>query len=153
MPIRLLGAAILGLLLTPVPASAQEGCTGGGRYHLRPSPAVLIAPTPGPSDLDAGQVDAGVLSVRIIPRGNASKDWELCLRSVAPTMGPAGKPTTDVEYWSPDGGAWLSASMVNQVIARGRGRSDIEIRFRIRVSWTDEPGTYSCVLALSLAAT
>ena len=41
---------------------------------------------------------------------------------------------------------------MDQVIARGRGRSDIEVRFRVRVDWTDDPGSYSSVVALTVAA-
>jgi hypothetical protein len=42
--------------------------------------------------------------------------------------------------------------MLNQLIARGSGNGNVDIRFRVRVDWTDVPGSYSSVLALTLAA-
>jgi hypothetical protein len=42
--------------------------------------------------------------------------------------------------------------MWDQVVARGSGRSDVELRFRVRVDWTDDPGNYSSVVALTVAA-
>jgi hypothetical protein len=41
--------------------------------------------------------------------------------------------------------------MLNQLIAQGRGTANVDIRFRVRVDWTDVPGDYSSVLALTLA--
>jgi hypothetical protein len=152
MPCRLLLAAWMGLLLTATEALPQSACGNGGRYHLRPAPQVLIAPVPTPSDLDSGQVDVGVLTVTIIPRGSAARNWELCLRMTDPSMGGGGKESSDVEFWSPGGAGWQPASVLDQVIARGRGRSDIEVRFRVRVDWTDDPGSYSSVVALTVAA-
>jgi hypothetical protein len=145
-------AGFLGLLfLIPSRGHSQGTCGGGGRFHLRPAPEVLIAPIPSPADLDAGQVEAGVMTVTIIPRGTP-RDWELCLRVTEPFMGGAGKPSSDVEYWSAGGSAWQPASTSDRVVARGRGRSQVEVRFRVRVDWTDEPGSYSSVMALTLAS-
>ncbi len=152
MPRRLLLAAWIGLLLTPTAGFPQSVCGTDGRYHLRPTPTVLIAPVPTPADLDAGEIDAGVMTVKIIPRGNASRNWELCLRTTDPSMGGGVKPSSDVEYWPPGGAGWQPASVLDQVVARGRGRSDIELRFRVRVDWTDDPGVYSSVVALTVAA-
>jgi len=152
MPLRLLLAAWLGLLLTATEAFPQGTCGGGGKYRLQPSPQVLITPVPTPADLDAGQVEAGIVSVRIVPRGKASRDWELCIRTTDPSMGGGGKPSSDVEYWPPGGSAWQPASMLNQLIAWGSGNGNVDIRFRVRVDWTDVPGSYSSVLALTLAA-
>lgn len=152
MPCRVLVAAWMGLLLTATEALPQGACGAGGRYHLRPAPQVLIAPVPTPTDFDSGQVEAGTMTVTIIPRGNSSRNWALCLRTTEPSMGQGGKPSSDVEYWPPGGNSWRPASMLNQVIARGRGRTDVEIRFRVRVDWTDQPGSYSSVVALTLAA-
>ena len=149
---RLLLAAWLGLLLTATEAFPQATCGGGGRYQLRPTPTVLIAPDPTPTDFDAGQVEAGIVSVRIVPLGSASRDWELCIRTTDPSMGNGGKPSSDVEYLPPGGSVWQPASMLNQLIAEGRGQGNIDIRFRVRVDWTDAPGNYSSVLALTLAA-
>lgn len=152
MPRRLLLAAWIGLLLTPAEALPQSVCGTEGRYHLRPAPTVLVTPVPTPADLDAGEIDAGVMSVTIIPRGNASRNWELCLRATDPSMGGGAKPSSDVEFWPPGGAGWQPASMLDQVVARGRGRSDVELRFRVRVDWTDDPGIYSSVVALTVAA-
>jgi len=152
MPSRLLLAAWLGLLLSATEALPQSTCGGDGRFRLQPSPQVLIVPIPTPADLDAGQVEAGIVSVRIVPRGNASRNWELCLRTTDPSMGGGGKPSSDVEYLPPGGSAWQPASMLNQLITQGRGRGNVDIRFRVRVDWTDAPGDYSSVLALTLAA-
>lgn len=149
---RLLAAAWLGLLLTATEAIPQSTCGGAGRFQLKPAPQVLITPVPTPADLDAGQVEAGIVSVRIVPRGRASRDWELCLRTTATSMGSGGKPSSDVEYWPPGGSGWQPASMLNQLIAQGRGTANVDIRFRVRVDWTDVPGDYSSVLALTLAA-
>ncbi len=140
------------LLLSGPEGQAQSACGPDGRYHLRPAPEILVAPAPTPGDLDAGEVDAGVMSVTIIPRGNASRDWELCLRALGPTMGTGGKPVSDVEFWTPGSGGWTPTTPTDQVIARGRGRSDLEIRFRVRVGWHDDPGAYDAILALTLAA-
>ena len=152
MPCRLLFAAWIGLFLAPAAAFSQGVCGSTGRYHLRPAPTVLVAPVPTPADLDVGEVDAGVMTVTIITRGNASRNWELCLRATDPAMGGGTKPSSDVEYWPPGGAGWQPASMADQVVARGRGRSDVELRFRVRVDWTDDPGTYSSVVALTVAA-
>jgi len=149
---RSLLVATIGLLLTAMEALPQSACGTEGRYHLRPAPTVLVAPIPTPADLDAGEIDAGVMTVTIIPRGNSSRNWELCLRTTDPSMGGGAKPSSDVEYLLPGGTGWQPASMLDQVVARGSGRSDIELRFRVRVDWTDDPGTYSSVLALTVAA-
>jgi hypothetical protein len=149
---RLLLAAWIGLLLTPASAISQSVCGNAGRYHLRPAPTVLVAPLPTPADLDAGEIDAGVMTVTIIPRGNTSKNWELCLRTTSPSMGGGTKPSADLEFWPPGGAEWQPASTLEQVVARGRGRSDVELRFRVRVDWTDDPGSYSSVVALTVAA-
>jgi len=151
MPSRLLLAAWLGLLLTATEAFPQATCGGGGRYQLRPTPTVLVAPSPTPTDLDAGQVEAGIVTVRIVPRGNASRNWELCIRAIDPWMGSGGKPSSDLEYLPPGEDIWQPASMGNQLIALGRGQARIDIRFRVRVDWTDVPGSHSSVLALTLA--
>jgi hypothetical protein len=149
---RPLLAAWIGLLLTATEALPQSVCGTAGQYHLRPTPTVLFAPVPTPADLDAGEIDAGVMTVTIIPRGNKSKNWELCLRTMVPSMGGGAKPSSDVEFWPPGGIGWQPASMLDQVVARGRGRSDVEVRFRVRVDWTDDPGNYSSVVALTVAA-
>lgn len=151
-PRALLLAGLL-LLHSPIGGVAQDACSSDqGRYHLRPAPEVLVVPPPTPGDLDAGEIDAGTFSVAIIPRGNASRDWRLCFRAVRPTMGPGGKDVSDVEVRATSGDAWTPATTFDQVIARGRGRSDVAIRVRVRVDWSDEPGSYDPLLALTLVA-
>jgi hypothetical protein len=150
---RALLLAGLLLLHAPTLGAAQDACSADqGRYHLRPAPEVLVVPAPTPVDLDAGEVDAGTLSVSIIPRGNGSRDWRLCIRAVRPTMGPGGKDVSDIEVRAAPGETWTPATTFDRVIARGRGRSDVAIHVRVRVDWSDEPGWYDSLLALTLVA-
>lgn len=145
--------AAVALLASAVPGAAQDPCAAGeGRYHLRPAPEILVVPPPTPADLDAGQVEAGVLTLAIIPRGNASRDWALCLRALQPTLGSGGKDVSDIEFVTAPGDGWTPVAPFDQVVARGRGRGEIAIRFRVRIDWSDDPGAYDSLLALTLVA-
>lgn len=149
MAARLLATACIALLLGSTEARAQGQCDGGGFYFLFPNPRVVVATTPTPADLDVGEVDAGTVDVIVFPIGAGSRNWELCIRAVDPTMGGTGKPSSDVEFWPPGGSAWQPATQSDQLVASGSGWSIVQLRFRVRVDWSDDPGSYSSAMAIT----
>jgi len=128
---------------------AQGVCGGQGNYRLRATPTALDLGGLSQFDLDAGQVEAGTMTVSIVPRGKANFDWRLCLRGGG--VGFGGKPIEDVEWQVAGEAAWHPVSGAEQVVAVGSGRSDLDVRFRVAVSHEDAAGDYEALLTFAVA--
>lgn len=139
-----------GLLFAARPIAAQVGCGSPGQYHVRSAPSSLNYGPVTITDLDAGRIFAGTVTVSIIPRGRANFDWSLCLRGESPAFGPGGKPIGEVE-WQLDGGAWQPMSAAEQLVASGTGRTDLDVMFRVAVDYDDAPGDYEALMTFAVA--
>lgn len=139
----------LACLCVALPAAGQT-CGADGKYHLRSAPAALNYGPVTIDDLDAGQIVAGTVSITIIPRGKANFDWDLCLRGAMPFFGPGAKPIEAVE-WQLGGGGWQQVSSLEQLVASGTGRMDLEVSFRVAVDYDDAPGDYEALLTFAVA--
>lgn len=129
-------------------AVAQGVCGGQGNYNLRAIPSALDYGTVSQLDLDVGQIDAGTMTVSIVPRGNLNFDWRLCLRGGA--IGLGVKPIEDVEWQVAGEAAWHPVSSAEQLVAMGTGRADLDVRFRVAVSHEDAPNTYEALLTFAV---
>lgn len=94
---------------------------------------------------------AGSVTISIVPRGNAYKDWQLCLLGQSSLIGPAGKPLADVEWQLAGGGGWQPVSGGEQLVAAGSGRADLDVLFRVAVGFDDAPGDYETILMFAVA--
>ncbi len=130
-------------------AVAQGACGSQGNYNLRATPAVLDYGAVSQLDLDAGQIDAGTMTVSITPRGKPNFDWRLCLRGGATGFGM--KPIEDVEWQVAGEAAWHPVSSAEQFVALGTGRTDLDVRFRVAVSHEDAPHAYEALLTFAVA--
>ena len=143
-------AAGCALVLVARPSAAQDVCSGGGNYHLRSAPAVLNYGPVTITDLDAGQLVAGTVTISIIPRGKSNFDWSLCVRGESGFFGPGSKPIDDVE-WQVAGGAWQPMSALEQLVATGTGRADLDVLFRVAVAYDDAAGDYETLMTFAVA--
>jgi hypothetical protein len=130
-------------------AVAQGVCGGQGNYNLRATPTALDYGAVSQLDLDAGQIDAGAMTVTIVPRGKPNFDWRLCLRGGA--IGFGVKPIEDVEWQVAGEGAWHPVSSAEQLVATGQGRADLDVRFRVALSHEDAPHFYEALLTFAVA--
>lgn len=144
-------AAGCALVLATRPAGAQDVCSGDdGNYHLRSAPAVLNYGPVTITDLDSGQLVAGIVTITIIPRGKSNFDWSLCVRGESAFFGPGSKPIDDVE-WQIDGGGWQPMSALEQLVATGNGRTDLDVLFRVAVGYDDAAGDYEALMTFAVA--
>jgi hypothetical protein len=138
-------AALTGLsclVLSASAATAQACGSGTGRYVVRVQPGLLAFPTPGPEDFAVGWIEHGPVELDVRPRGNANREWVLCLRAESADMG-SGKPISDLQYRRDDQAGWTSIGVGDQVVAWGDRGDRVAVRFRILLDEaTDPAGSY-----------
>lgn len=136
-------------LFAPQSARAQVSCRDQGKYHLRSDPALVAYGPVAEIDLDGGSILAGSLTISVVPRGRANKDWVVCLEGPALAFGPGDKPI-DAVQWQVGNGAWQAVSTAPRLVAAGNGRTDFDVQFRVAVDWEDAPGAYAALLTFSV---
>jgi hypothetical protein len=140
-PGRFLPAVLMLLALASI-AEAQD-CTGNGNYRVRIRPGLITFPSPTVSDYQAGWLLAPSAEIRVQPRRNADRGWELCLAADGPTMGVYGKPVSDIEFQQDGTGTWIPLTTTDQLLAVGDRNRTVTLQFRLALDWTlDVPGQY-----------
>lgn len=131
------------MLLAAVSTAEAQNCTGNGNYTVRIRPGQIDFPSPTISDYNAGWLLAPAARIRVRPRANADRAWELCLSADSPTMGGYGKPISDIEFQQDGTGAWIPLSMSDQLLAVGERNRLVQLQFRVALDWAlDAPGYY-----------
>ena len=131
------------MLLAVVSTAEAQDCTGNGNSRIRIRPGQIDFPTPTISDYNAGWLLAPTAEVRVQPRRNADRGWELCLRADSPTMGGYGKPISDIQFQQDGTGAWIPLSTSDQLLAVGNRNRTVQLQFRVALDWAlDAPGYY-----------
>ncbi len=142
IPLGKLLPLVLMILAAPSTAEAQD-CTGNGRYRVRIRPGFINFPPPTIADYNAGWVVAPAAQIRVRPRRQADRGWELCLSADTPTMGGYGKPVSDIEFRQDGTGTWIPLTTSDQLLATGNRNRNVDLQFRLALDWSrDVPGRY-----------
>lgn len=144
-------AVVCAWLAVPSPAEGQSACAGSGRYHLRSAPASISYGPVTLSDLENGEIVAGTVELRVVPRGNRDRDWTLCVAGPGPVFGPGGKAVEDIELRVAAGGAWQPVTASEQFVVNGSGNTRLDVTFRVAVDYADAPGSYAAPLTFRVA--
>lgn len=140
----------LAALLVPLPTYAQDVCNGRADYVLQADPVVIVYGPVSQADIDNGTIQAGTVTVSVVPVNGSTKKWQLCVQGPVGFVGPPGKDIADVE-WQVGGSGWMALSTTEQYVADGKGSEDVEVQFRVAVGWDDAPGDYAALLRFVVA--